>query len=246
MAAQLPPLPSPRSRQTEPPRVGLGRFKKLGRFYFAALAGAPLCLLLLQLAAGLGPHRQVILRAHTTVRHSAACAVAQREAAGTEAVAAEAEGQQRQRGRERRAPAGGARCGAAAASASPAAPPTAGTLPTRHTACQIIRRPRHTRTPQHSEAALFANWTHARRTYAEVAPPWAVAVDEHAAVPRVDALRRSVGDRVSEQQNILRTKIPLRSHSGALNVRLGRTPASMNISSASGTSSTDIEPSRIG
>ena len=87
---------------------------------------------------------------------------------------------------------------------------------------------------------------HARRTYAEVAPPWAVAVDEHAAVPRVDALRRSMGDRVGEQQYILRTKIPLRSHSGALNVRLGRTPASMNISSASGTSSTDMEPSRIG
>ena len=71
-------------------------------------------------------------------------------------------------------------------------------------------------------------------------------MDEHAAVPRVDALGRSVGDGVSEQQYILRTKIPLRSHSGALNVRLGRTPASMNISSASGTSSTDMEPSRIG
>ena len=82
MAAQLPPLPSPRSRQTEPPRVGLGRLKKLGRFYFAALAGASLCLLLLQLAAGLGPHRQVILRAQTTVRHSCACAVAQRRAGG--------------------------------------------------------------------------------------------------------------------------------------------------------------------
>eukprot|EP01045_Picozoa_sp_COSAG04_P010224 COSAG04_NODE_619_length_11882_cov_18.845880_2_plen_187_part_00 len=157
MAAQLPPLPSPRSRQTEPPRVGLGRLKKLGRFYFAALAGAPLCLLLLQLAAGLGPHRQVILRAQTTVRHSAACAVAQRRAGGrNRGSGSRGRGAAAAGGQRGGAPAGGVRCVVAAASASPAAPPTAGTLPTRHTACQIIRRPRHTPTAQHSEAALFA------------------------------------------------------------------------------------------
>ena len=108
MAAQLPPLPSPRSRQTEPPRVGLGRFnlKRLGRFDFAALAGASLCRLLLQLAAGLGPHRQVILRPQTTVRHS--CAVAQQRAqlrSGRQEIGSgsRGRGQQRQGGRERRA-----------------------------------------------------------------------------------------------------------------------------------------------
>ena len=167
MAAQLPPLPSPRSRQTEPPRVGLGRFnlKRLGRFDFAALAGASLCRLLLQLAAGLGPHRQVILRPQTTVRHS--CAVAQQRAQLRSGRLEQRQWQQRQRGSSGRgagrgAPAGGARCAVAAASASPAAPPTAGTLPTRHTACQMTVSAGHTPTAQHSEAALFAeSETHA-------------------------------------------------------------------------------------
>ena len=206
MAAQLPPLPSPRSRQTEPPRVGLGRLKKLGRFYFAALAGAPLCLLLLQLAAGLGPHRQVILRAQTTVRHSCACAIAQRRAGG------------RNRGsgsRGRGAAEAGGQGEARLQGVHDAAPPQRQPLqqrlrrlvPCPHDTppVRLSADPGHTPTAQHSEAALFANWTHARRTDAEVAPPWAVAVDEHTAVPRVDALRRSVGDGVSEQQNILRT-----------------------------------------
>ena len=193
MAAQLPPLPSPRSRQTEPPRVGLGRLKKLGRFYFAALAGASLCRLLLQLAAGLGPHRQVILRPQTTVRHS--CAVAQQRAQLRSGRQEQRQWQQRQRGSSGRGAERGRACRGCTMrrrrSVSLSSSASDGWYPA-HTACQITVSARHTPTAQHSEAALFANWTHARRTYAEVAPPWAVAVDEHAAVPRVDALGRSM------------------------------------------------------
>ena len=165
MAAQLPPLPSPRSRQTEPPRVGLGRFKKARPVRFRRACRR----LSLPATASAGGWARAAPPSHSAPADdrqaqlrscAAACAVAQREAGN-------GQWQQRQRGSSGRgagrgAPAGGARCAVAAASASPAAPPTAGTLPTRHTACQITVSAGHTPTAQHSQAALFAkSETHA-------------------------------------------------------------------------------------
>ena len=197
MAAQLPPLPSPRSRQTEPPRVGLGRFnlKRLGRFDFAALAGASLCRLLLQLAAGLGPHRQVILRPQTTVRHS--CAVAQQRAqlrSGRQEIGSGSRG----RGAAAAGGQGEARLQGVHDAPSPQRQPLQqllrrlvpcphGTRPVR-----LLYPPGTLRQPSIQKPRCLPSRRHTRRTYAEVPPGRAVAVDEHAAVPRVDALGRSV------------------------------------------------------
>ena len=94
MAAQLPPLPSPRSRQTEPPRVGLGRLKKTRPVLFRRSCGR----LSLSATASAGGWARAAPPSHSARAHHRQAQRSVRSCAAAGGRQEQRQWQQRQRG----------------------------------------------------------------------------------------------------------------------------------------------------